>query len=269
MTPKTQAAIEALKREPHRLRAQNFDRAWNAAIDAVLALLASGGESIQPGAAFQYTNSNALGLVHFVGINPHTGGIVVTNDSASDKHLREVAGWEHLDRRPELDIAAPASFNGYLLNVPAPNDGERKTDRLQTREEMEATLEQLRHRDQRPTYTVWKNGGYKLWSAIDAEYAAKDPDFLCNIPAGEYKEVPLPLDDLPEGWTAGAWDESKHILIERVDDAERGRALSALANIETAIEALEHAHEEHAGDVLYKPETIAEWFETIRRLLGS
>lgn len=31
-------------------------------------------------------------------------------------------------------------------------------------------------------FTVWKNGGYKLWRHIDAHYAENDPDWLVTIP---------------------------------------------------------------------------------------
>lgn len=68
----------------------------------------------RPGQAFFYTNSNALGLVHYVGINPESGAIVVTNSAAPDKHLRQIAGWQHLRRAPEHDLTPPP-FTDYLL----------------------------------------------------------------------------------------------------------------------------------------------------------
>ncbi len=30
--------------------------------------------------------------------------------------------------------------------------------------------------------TVWKDGSWKIWSSLDAEYAANDVDWLVNIP---------------------------------------------------------------------------------------
>jgi hypothetical protein len=34
----------------------------------------------------------------------------------------------------------------------------------------------------RKAVTVWKDGTYKLWAALDASYAESDPDWLCTIP---------------------------------------------------------------------------------------
>jgi hypothetical protein len=88
------------------------------------ALLPQAAQEVKPGAAFIYTNSPALGLVHYVGVNPHTGSIVVTNSEAPDKHLREVASFDALRRCPGEDID-PKTFDGYLLKTAAPtNDKE-------------------------------------------------------------------------------------------------------------------------------------------------
>lgn len=80
--------------------------------------------ALKPGDAYLYTNSNALGFVRLVGINPHTGSIVVTNEAAPDKHLRQVAGWDHLQRVRDRDIEPPATSTAYLLKLsntpPAP-----------------------------------------------------------------------------------------------------------------------------------------------------
>lgn len=31
-------------------------------------------------------------------------------------------------------------------------------------------------------YTVWKDGTFQLWGAMDAFYAQTDPDWLCTCP---------------------------------------------------------------------------------------
>ena len=69
---------------------------------------------LRPGDAFLYTNSNALGLVHFVGINPHTGAVVVTNSEATDRHIREISSFDVLKRHPSCDVEPP-TYGGYLL----------------------------------------------------------------------------------------------------------------------------------------------------------
>lgn len=42
--------------------------------------------------------------------------------------------------------------------------------------------------------TVWKNGGYKVWRSLDAQYASDDPDWLTNIPLKEI--IPEVLADV-------------------------------------------------------------------------
>lgn len=36
--------------------------------------------------------------------------------------------------------------------------------------------------NQRQAITVWKDGGWKQWSATDAHYAENDPNWLVTIP---------------------------------------------------------------------------------------
>jgi protein-arginine kinase activator protein McsA len=38
------------------------------------------------------------------------------------------------------------------------------------------------------TITVWVNGDWKIWSNLDAEYAANDSEWLVNIPCKEIEE---------------------------------------------------------------------------------
>ena len=33
--------------------------------------------------------------------------------------------------------------------------------------------------------TIWKDGSYKIWGAVDALYAKDDPDYFVTIPFGD------------------------------------------------------------------------------------
>lgn len=46
--------------------------------------------------------------------------------------------------------------------------------------------------------TVWKDGTWKPWQALDAHYAENDPDFLANIFLGELPKIKHELKEREE-----------------------------------------------------------------------
>jgi hypothetical protein len=57
---------------------------------------------------------------------------------------------------------------------------------------------------QEPAITVWRDGTWKVWGCIDAQYAETDPDWLSTIPLSkvltDIERQPEAID-LAEKWT--------------------------------------------------------------------
>jgi len=49
--------------------------------------------------------------------------------------------------------------------------------------------------DQELVVTVWKDGTWKAWGAMDAFYAQSDPDYLVTIPIKEMTPNERPAAD--------------------------------------------------------------------------
>lgn len=54
-------------------------------------------------------------------------------------------------------------------------------------------LKELREANDGKAITVWKDGGYRVWSKLDAKYAERDSGWLATIPLDEFLEPTAPI----------------------------------------------------------------------------
>ena len=68
-------------------------------------------------------------------------------------------------------------------------------------------LDALRHANDGWAITVWKDGGWKLWTSLDAAYAECEPDWLSTLRGSDIHDEMTKLaatDHKMEAWTVQA-----------------------------------------------------------------